>query len=488
MKIKINNIGFAFVFSLMLALPIVFADFDGGKTSRGENRVLAAMPSLSDMTRHPADFITSFDAWFSDNIGFRSDMIGLYKHLDRLETQGQYTDGQYTCLIGEEGHHFFAGVTGEMIPKFQGKPILTDPELHALLSGLTDIKDYLDGKNIAFIVMFCTDKETVYPEYYPKSIIRGPNPAQLDAITKRIQECSSIDIFNTRERLVTEKSEYLLYDKDGDPKSNLSHYNEIGAFFAYNELMKHIQFYFPDISSFTIDDVVVTYDDNGIPDVSPKHEKFYKKLPPSFFDNSRLRRRNWTAAYENDDGALPTILVMRDSYAKYAENHYEHDTFLSKWLPNHFRKTILCHFGDIQYLEDCVELYKPNIVVFESVERQLKSFSLAVATRAILEGLNSDLVSYREVERNGRYAKFEVDMKNVGEDAWSELYSIRLGFFVNRSDKYLLRARIANDVMVMPGEIYTFLMEVPLDSIDDKVTIRMARDGVKWFGEFHSLD
>jgi hypothetical protein len=85
-----------------------------------------------------------FDSWISDNIGFREQMITLYKSINQIEKQGQYTDGQYLMLTGQEGHHYFAGVDGNLIQKFQGKPFLTDEQLFGLANGLNQIKNYLD--------------------------------------------------------------------------------------------------------------------------------------------------------------------------------------------------------------------------------------------------------------------------------------------------------------------------------------------------------
>ena len=64
-----------------------------------------------------------------------------------------------------------------------------------MADSLNGISRFLGQKNIPLLVMFCPDKESVYPEYYPKSIKRGPEPIQLDIITEYLNEQTTADVF-----------------------------------------------------------------------------------------------------------------------------------------------------------------------------------------------------------------------------------------------------------------------------------------------------
>lgn len=356
---------------------MVFINLYGGTISEKENRMLATRPPISYMFQHPRDFIRQFDDWFSDNVGFRENFIDYYKLFAKLENNAQYTDGQYLMLIGEEGHHYFANTNGWMISKFQGKPFVSEEQLTGLANGLNKAKQYLDDKGIPLIVMFCTDKEEIYPEYYPKSIKRGSGPTQLDLITEYVKNHTDVDLFNLKECLLSAKQSYPVFDKVGDAAGILSHYNEIGAFFAYQELMKHIKTYMPEMEVFTLNDIDITYAERGIyhniPDVNLKHEVAYSRLESDFFENVPLGNPSQGVAFENKDLTLPTVLIMRDSYAGNA-------TFFSRYIPEHFGKTILIHWANMANLESYIEYFKPDIVVFESAERALGEFSNCVSS------------------------------------------------------------------------------------------------------------
>jgi len=373
---RVFNVCFTVVFMGMLTLPLVFVDLSSDRVSVGENRMLAAPPDLTDIISHPGVFIKDFDAWFKDSTGFRERLIKLYNVIDKnkwLNSDIRYTDGKYVFLVGERGHHYFAHVDGFLIPKFQGKQFLSDEQLANMAVKLQEVKAYLDKKGIPLVVMLCTDKESVYPEFYPKSIKRGLEPIQLDKITKYLQGNTSVDVFNIRQALLAEKNNYPLYYVVDDRSfaSDFGHYTQLGAFFAYRELMKHINIYFPWIVPYELSDLNIDYDGKGIPRVSFKTGITYKRLDSSFFDDVEVDRSIWgNDAYENTNQSLPVILFLRDSYAA--------EEYIGKYFAQHFGKAIFIHFCNKNNLDEYIVRYKPDIVVFESAEFQLPWFANCV--------------------------------------------------------------------------------------------------------------
>jgi len=374
---RIFNVVFITIFMAMLTLPLVFVDLASDRVSVQENRRLAQRPMLVDIKKHPEHFIRGFDAWFKDSTGFREQLLSLYNVMEKNRWLNSilYTDGQYTYLVGEQGHHYFADVDGCLIPKFQGKSFISDDRLSNLAVRLEKVKTYLDKQSIPLIVMFNTDKESLYPEYYPKGIKQGAEPIQLDIITEYLREHTTVDVFNIREALLAEKDNFMLYyiidtmSFDG----GFAHYNQIGAFFAYRELMRHINIYFPYMIPYELDDVDIIYDEKEIPHVSLKQENLYRKLDPSFFDDVNVHRPfSWeNEAYENTNSDLPAILFLRDSYAS--------EQYIGKYIAQHFGKAILVHYQNMEHFEEYIDKYKPDIVVFESAERQLNGFADSVA-------------------------------------------------------------------------------------------------------------
>lgn len=364
LKAKYFNAIFISVFMIMLLIPLAFIDLSGGAVSNQENRVLAARPSFAYALQHPGDFIRQFDSWFADNVGFRESFISLY---NKLVAQGQnaYLDGTSIVLIGKDGHHFHS-CGNHLIKIYQGKPWLSDSQLNNLSDSLNEINEYLDEKSIPFVVMVCTDKESIYPEYYPDFVIRGLEPTSLDKVVSHLETHTDVDLFCIKERLLQEKENYLLYPKNGDIYE-LLHYNETGSFFAYQELMKHIGTYFPALEPFQLEDMNIDYLVNGSSSVSLKKGFSFKQVDPSFFDDA--------VEFENSISNLPTFLILRDSYAGWFINY----------LPQHFGKTYFHHWNTIERLEEYIETYKPDIVVFETAERELPTFANSLINYANLK-------------------------------------------------------------------------------------------------------
>ncbi|MDR1618230.1 MAG: hypothetical protein LBS06_04180 [Treponema sp.] len=368
MKTKSFKAAFVVTFIIMLLTPLLSTDLRNGAVSVEENRMLADRPPLSSIN-HPRTFIKDFNKWFDDHVGFREKFISLYRIFNKLQRKGpQYREGNLTYITGKKGHHFFTGYNNEMTAKFSGKPIFSDKQLETFAQKLKTVKSFLDKEGILLIVMFCTDKESVYPEYYPESIRQGPEPIQLDFITDYLKNNASIDVFNIRRALLDQKGRYPLYPKG--PLGDLTHYNEIGAFFAYRELLEHVNVYFPEIAPLSLDDIDISCDENGTAGISLIKEPSYKKLDAGFFDAVNVFRPldNLDEAFENTCADTPTILFLGDSYMGH------NGKFISKYIAQNFGRVIFFNFRNIKNLPQYISTFSPGIVVLETAERQIGGF------------------------------------------------------------------------------------------------------------------
>jgi hypothetical protein len=353
------------VFVLLLALPLVFVDLGSDRISVTENRMLANRPLPSDIKNNPGRFVRQFDDWFKDSTGFRERLLAIYRAINENKWLNNfYMDGQTGYLIGEKGHSYYGPW---LIPKFQGKQFLSNEQLLGMARKLEEAKSYLETKGIPLVVMFCTDKESIYPEFYPKTIKRSPEPIQLDIITNYLQENTNIDVFNIRQALLAEKQSNLLYPvSTGD----LAHYNQTAAFFAYRELMKHINVYFPQIIPYELDDIKISYNEKEIPNVTLKSEFTYQKINPSILVDIDPNLLSTVVSYENTNKDLPVILFFHDSYSL--------ESYIGKYFAQQFGKTFFIYWNSVSNIHEYINLFKPDIVIFESAERELGRFANCV--------------------------------------------------------------------------------------------------------------
>ena len=119
-----------------------------------------------------------------------------------------------------------------------------------------------------------------------------------------------------------------------------------------------------------MDDIHITYDEEGTPKVLLKQEPAYLTHDPGFFDDVDLERpfTNQNRAFENADQTLPTIFFFGDSYS----------VLFDEYVALHFEKTIFIHWVNMNHFEEYIRLYKPDIVVFEVAERELRNLSFSL--------------------------------------------------------------------------------------------------------------
>ena len=72
---------------------------------------------------------------------------------------------------------------------------------------------------------------------------------------------------------------------------------------------------------------------------------------------------------------MPTILLMRDSYAGMQDRYTGNNTFWCKYLPQHFGKTIFIRSRNIKNFDSYVSYFKPDIVVFEFYKGNLRQLA-----------------------------------------------------------------------------------------------------------------
>ena len=306
-----------------------------------------------------------------DNQALASDLSGGI--LPELEGSVRYRGVEGVILEGTGGHRFIVDGNGEHIKRFQGMPILPEAEMQTFAQNLSGLKQSLDAKGIPLILMFCTDKETIYPEYFPAVITRGNEPLPIDIVTDYVRGQTGIEVFNIRNALLAAKANgYLVYDRVGVVHS-LAHYNEYGAYFAYRDLMAHISWkLYLAVQPLTLDKIDRYY---ILPDIAPSNPSLQILEPVTF---ERLGEEFFAAvpsplaaapdtAFRNEDASLPSLLLFRDSYGGSGD-------YITRYLPMHFRETVLLHWSNIQLFDAYVEHFQPDIVVIEVVEREITTF------------------------------------------------------------------------------------------------------------------
>lgn len=325
-----------------------------------ENRTKAAFPEL----KLTENFSSKFESYFNDNYPLRSYFIQANSWIKTKLFK--VSPNPQLAVFGKNNFMYYSRQDDAIYNSYSHKDTLSDLHLLWALNHQKEIKDTLNAKGIEYVVCFFPNKHTIYPEYTPRRMQMqiGEDASLADQITTYFKT-NNFDIVDVREQLLKKKKKdqlYLKYD---------THWNNKGAFYAYQELFNQL---YPklQIKPYELDEFNLTLHpvDNGdlshmmginqmeIPDMAPVFE--FKHQEKSYItENTNLP--NTIITINDYCGNDKTLVVYRDSYT----------TALIPYISLHFKKVIYIKNYKVDF--EAVEQHDPDVVMWLRVERYLSN-------------------------------------------------------------------------------------------------------------------
>lgn len=128
------------------------------------------------------------------------------------------------------------------IKNFQNAILFSDIQLRKIANYLNSIQSWCDKNNKKFYFVIAPDKNKIYGEYYydlPKE--RPDSESKTRQLLNYLAKHSKVKAIYLYDVLHAHKKEGLLYFK------NDTHWNSLGAYYGYMEIMRVIREEFPDI-------------------------------------------------------------------------------------------------------------------------------------------------------------------------------------------------------------------------------------------------
>jgi alginate O-acetyltransferase complex protein AlgJ len=204
-----------------------------GTSSMNEKRRLAVRPIF--VVDSLEIFPKKYEQFYNDNFWFRKYFI----QLNSLFTAKTYGISAIPdVLIGKQGWLYYVSKTqGNSLEDYKGLIKLDKRSLELIRENLERRTQSLKLKGIKFVVVVAPDKQSIYPENLPDNAQRKRRyPTRLDQIIKYLKGNSTVQILDVRNALLEEKkaNPLPLYKKTD------SHWNYLGGFVAYKEIMRSI--------------------------------------------------------------------------------------------------------------------------------------------------------------------------------------------------------------------------------------------------------
>ena len=348
---KNKSIIFIVVCMLLCLIPSVGMLFFP-TTQTTENRAMAKPPVLfTEEESLNLSFFQDFESYFNEHMALRNQLV----FADAKVQTAMFAESNVSGVIsGTDGWLYYSSTLNDYL----GLDVMTDRELFNLAHNISVVQDYLKAQNIGFVFTIAPNKNTLYPEhmpYYKDQIVNPDHSAKLLAPYLQAQDVSYTDLFALLES--QEEVLYLLRD---------SHWNNKGALMAYNAIMDDLGCSHEDYASV---EPKLSKNENG--DLNKMLYSFYGPLEENYdygVPQSYTYEKEDTTV---EDGWIVTtnpegegsILMFRDSFGN----------TLIPWFSNAFANAYYSK-GEPNAMESFVELYDPDYVVIQKVERNISDY------------------------------------------------------------------------------------------------------------------
>jgi hypothetical protein len=350
---KIVNYVFTLVFLTIIVLPLVFMDTKSA-ISENENRTLAAFPDV--ITGGITQFPKSLDNYISDRFGFKNESVAF---INSITMYNNFIKGN--VVLGKDDWLFFSN-KGSNINDFLKINLFSQDEIKQIITNIEDRLEWCNDNSIKFIFLMAPNKHTIYPEQYPIKRPEGITRTEqiMDAMTDNLKDV----VIYPRDYILSKKAKPIPAYFETD-----SHWNMLGASYAYNLIFEKIKNKFPNTIFPDIEFITdVTYDSLGdlvplsgftsygkrtIPDIHPE------KGWPAYYAYIKNDGRN--CAIENKNQSLPKAIIFHDSFfptlEPFTSTLFSSAEYNWRWFTENEKESILQN--------------KPDIIIWEVVERAI---------------------------------------------------------------------------------------------------------------------
>ena len=350
------------LFFASIYMPLLAGLFgEGGGVSRVENRFLAQMPRMEWNRDSINTFPTRFEKYFSDNFGGRLAFIAGYSHL----CYSLGVSPTKNVIIGKNGWLYF-GDENEIKTYRKTNPF-NAAQIAKWRWKMRLIKGYLEKRGVKLVFLIAPNKSSIYPEQMPDNINAAGKTGAFDQLSNVADELG-IEFADPRNALIERKKRDDVYFRTD------THWNDLGAFVAYDLLMKSLANRFPGLSPIPESSLGFSsvgrhggdlFNMLGLPadNVADMAKTANLEKLLGMMKNIRAADlpRKWDAAWDLDTGnAGPRAIILRDSFGN----------ALLPLLAIHFSH-ITSRLDHGWLSDDVVEKEKPDVVIYEITERFL---------------------------------------------------------------------------------------------------------------------
>jgi len=368
-SIPVYSIIISLVFSLWICIPFMLDSLQISpyvSISKSENRVLAKrpVPRIELLDPYPS----AYESFYNDHFPFRSELLHRNAYINYVYFDKSPSPNDVT--VGRSGWLFYASKERDV---YEGKLIGNRDYIQNIVDNLHFRTEYLNKMGIPFYVVIAPMKSEVYSEFLP-IYYRKPTQSLTEAVLEAIRKDTTIRLIDLKPALLkAKKRDRIFYKTD-------THWNALGAYRAYAEIMNRLHLDFPQLQPMALDEI--SFSDLrsdggnlaamiGLSDFLKDDYLIDQVIKPTAKDGPKAGYPptpgfGYPSEYEqvkiNFDTTLLKVVVIRDSFF----------TSLIQNFSQHFSKSVYI-FDAWEYKSnfDIIENEKPDLVILEIVATNL---------------------------------------------------------------------------------------------------------------------
>jgi hypothetical protein len=358
------------VFAAGIVLPLAGSLVGPGTGLLNEKRRLADFPEFGLRPRFLAAFPEKFEAYFNDHFPFREVLIR-WNSLAKLRLLG--VSPRTNVTLGKNDWLFLTYEHAGAGPR-KSRPF-SPGELLRCQEQIESQARWLAERDARYILLFTPDKQTIYPELYPRR-----RAVRLDQLLAHMHAHSAVPVPDLRGPLLRARGEHQVYHRTD------SHWNDYGAHVGCQCVGEVLRQWYPRVPVTTLSDY------ETVASAEPDYARPYLGDLSSLTGVPELYREDWTflrpraprrarktgeavplnevtrlggyypCVTEQDDPALPRAVILHDSFG----------VRLAPFLAECFRRAVFV--PESMFDKDLIERERPDVVIFQLVERKLENF------------------------------------------------------------------------------------------------------------------
>lgn len=347
---KAFNLVYVLLFLSMLIIPLCRTNTKKQVTSDIDNRRLVEYPEVGQK-----DYSTKVEAYLRDRIGFRDQIVTGYQKINDIVAR-ELSHPLYT--YGQEGYMFFNMHYNIRYSTYHD----------LFVSSVVKMKNYCEERGIPFYFMFEPEKIAVYRQFLPAGV--NYNDDWVVEMLNKLRE-QGVTVVDNHEMLTRISAREQVFNRQYDA----GHWNDLGAFYATNNLWKAVEQDFPGVTEYSPDDFTIkTIEAENLPAsrFSVNEEVPSYKINTEYVDvtkryaslkhDSRYPFFQYYVNTTEDAARYPKMLVFHGSYYNRCPEFFIGRA--SEYIGVHDYQNVL----DLDYY---YTLFQPEMVVFEVAEYTL---------------------------------------------------------------------------------------------------------------------